>query len=208
MKASFNFTELRLTLQLIYIRTVAAPLLVQILCRVDHCMQRRQRLRGPPRGLTTQAASSSPLRLITALWPHVLPSRNNYSRDASPSAIDIVHLPRLLPQTLGGVVWTLRRSQALQNLRLINFHTSSQSVSCTGKCESFVSAVHEAEHSAAFLEQHGFFAGPAYAASSSDNCFSAGVRFSFRLLRLLSSRALVVCQHKCESETKAKPCRV
>lgn len=152
MKASFHFTELRLTLQLIYIRTVAAPLLVQILCRVDHCMQRR----GPPRGLTTQAVSSSPLRLITALWPHVLPSRNNYSRDASPSAIDIVHLPRLLPQTLGGVVWTLGRSEALQNLRLINFHTSSQSVSWIGKCESFVSAVHEAEHSAAFLEQSGF----------------------------------------------------
>lgn len=147
MKASFHFTELRLTLQLIYIRTVAAPLLVQILCRVDHCMQRRQRLRGPPRGLTTQAASSSPLRLITALWPHVLPSRNNYSRDASPSAIDIVHLPRLLPQTLGGVVWTLGRREALQNLRLINFHTSSQSVSWTGKCESFVSAFHEAERS-------------------------------------------------------------
>lgn len=57
--------------------------------------------------------SSSALRLVTALWPHVLPSRNNYSRDASPSAIDIVHLPRLLPQTLGGVVWTLRRSEAL-----------------------------------------------------------------------------------------------
>lgn len=50
---------------------------------------------------------------FSSLWPHVLPSRNNYSRDASPSAIDIVHLPRLLPQTLGGVVWTLRTSEAL-----------------------------------------------------------------------------------------------
>lgn len=53
-----------LTLQLIYICTVAAPLSLQILCRVDHCMQR-----PAPGRLTTHAA----LRLITALWPHVLP---------------------------------------------------------------------------------------------------------------------------------------
>lgn len=105
-----SVTELQLTLQLIYICTVAAPLSVQILCRVDHCMQR-----PAPGRLTTLAVSSSALRLITALWPHVLPSRNNYSRDASPSAIDIVHLPRVLPQTLGGVVWTLRTSEPSTN---------------------------------------------------------------------------------------------